>query len=339
LLALLTARIAGASDISDEVSAGTSFPAAHDPKTSFISDRLAGSWDASEKLALSLDAIWTRYDSHTGVAPDDVFNFLLAADWEATEHWSLGAELHGSPRSTAKQGIPIRFGQPIQTGRAVVAAESASYGGSISAEYDTAGDSDFESNVALDFGVTEYAATQHLTAIKTAAGQRLNVAQIREFCALHACGRPLRTAVEGNVSSPLQARATLDVTETLVQNTDLGFTGNYYLYSSAPGDTGYYQLTSLGRVLMGDGFPFEPPRYSIRGTLVERIGGARLSGFSQYARYASENGYALLFGAKFQITPADTLKTWLFADLQRDVPESAKPFITLWGGVGARLSL
>jgi hypothetical protein len=338
LLLALISRTALASDLSDEASAGTTIPASNTPKTTFLSDRLGGRLDVSDAFVVSLDAIWTRYDSHTGVPAANVFNFLLGGDWDATEHWTFGAELHGSPRSTTKQAIPV-FLRRGEGGKAIVVADSWSYGGALSAEYDTAGESAWESNIALDVGLTDYASVQDLTAVRTTLGERLSGAQIEEFCATHSCPAALRRALLGQSSSLLQARATLEFTETIFDNTDVGAAGNYYAYSIDPAAAGYYELTSFGRTLLGDGFPFEPLRYSVRQTVVERIGILRLSGFFQYGHYASENGHALLGSAKLQVAPLPGLKTWIFADLERDLPETTAPFTTVWGGLGLMVSL
>src|SRR5207342_2423063 len=83
---------------------------------------------------------------------ENIWQFAGAADFSTDSHWSFGADIRGSPPSTAKVKNPVP-GEPDKYRSSLV-------GGSASVEYDTAGDGALETLADSDLGLTAFRTTQ-----------------------------------------------------------------------------------------------------------------------------------------------------------------------------------
>src|SRR5436190_24308359 len=97
---------ARANDVSDELTVGELSSSTYGTNSPYMSDRLGGSVDPSEKLSLSLDATFTRYFKENRVPAENIFQFAVAGDYDVDDHWSFGIDARGSPPSTAVMSTP-----------------------------------------------------------------------------------------------------------------------------------------------------------------------------------------------------------------------------------------
>src|SRR5450432_1958944 len=101
LLACAASRTALATDASDELSAGALSSGTARGSSPFLSDRIGGAVDATDALAVSADATFTRYFKSKGASAENILQLAAATDFSPNEHLSFGADVRGSPPSTA----------------------------------------------------------------------------------------------------------------------------------------------------------------------------------------------------------------------------------------------
>src|SRR5882724_1952793 len=154
LLASTFAANAFADDVSDELSAGAISSNVAKGSSPFVSDRLGGSIDTSDALSFSADATFTRYFHARGASGESIFQLAGATDYAPDDHWAFGADVRGSPPSSTNAPDPVTSVRYKYT--------SSSIGGGLSAEYDTAGGTDFETIGDTYFGLTGYRTTQRV---------------------------------------------------------------------------------------------------------------------------------------------------------------------------------
>jgi hypothetical protein len=302
LFAFPPARTALATDVSNEFSAGAISSSTSRGSSPFISDRLGASVDASEALSFSGDLTYTRYFHSHGAAAENIFQLVAASDYMPDDHLSFGIDLRGSPTSTASSTDP--------TTGARYSYKSASLGGGISAEYDTAGDSNVETIADTYLGLTGYRTTQG----------------------------PKGTKEARSASSLLQWRASLGVTEQLWRDTEVGLTGTYYLYSEDPANRGYDGPSIWGREGVSEGVPLEPLRWAIRPSVRQRFGPVKVGAYFHYGRYVDDGGYMIVAALKGALKVSDAFRLWVQVGLQRDNAYGEVLSIP-WGSVGARVML
>jgi hypothetical protein len=199
--------------------------------------------------------------------------------------------------------------------KGAVRDKTSSFGFGLGAEYDTAGDSDAESVLGLAVGTTAYSTTQRARIGKGAA----------------------RVLGPAQASSLLQWRVTASCTETLFEDSDLGISASYYLYSRDPTQSGLYGPAVLGRVAPGDGIPIEPLQYSLRPNLAHRFGPLRFSAYGQLGHYFGGEGWSWIGGLKLRYRFSDMVAAWLSGNLQQDDYASGDDLRILWASAGARL--
>jgi hypothetical protein len=291
-----------ATDVSDELSAGALASSRHG-SSPFVSDRLGGSLDATDELALSVDATFTRYFKSRAASAESILQLDGAVDYAPGDHWAFGADVRGSPPSTVT--VPDATGTKYSY-------RSSLIGGGLSAEYDTAGDSDLETIGDTYLGLTSFRTTQ-----------RSKVP-----------GSPKTTP-----PSLLQWRLSLGLTEVLWQNTEVGLTGTYYLYSDDPVDTGYNGTSVGGRGGVGDGVPLEPLRWALRPMVRERFGPVKLGAYVQYGRYVDDTGYSVMMALKVQWKVTEDVRLWGQLGFQHDRDHTGEALSIPWGSVGVRVML
>src|SRR5579871_1170356 len=128
LLASTAERTALATDVSDELSAGALGGMGLRVASPFVSDRLGGAFDASDALSFSADATFTRYFHSKDAFGENILQLAGSSDYSPDDHWSFGADIRGSPPSTAKVEDP--------TTNQTVKYRSSLVGGGVSVEYD-----------------------------------------------------------------------------------------------------------------------------------------------------------------------------------------------------------
>jgi hypothetical protein len=278
VLASTAPRAARATDVSDELSAGALGGSGLRGASPFVSDRLGGAFDVNDALSFSADATFTRYFHSKEAYGENILQLAAASDYSPDEHWSFGADIRGSPRSTAKVDDPLTGG--------AIKYSSSLLGGGASIEYDTAGDGPIETIADSYLGLTGFRTTQRGSG-KTPA-------------------------------SLLQWRASLGVTEVLWQDTEAGLTGTYYLYSDDPVDSGYSGASVFGRGGVSEGAPLEPLRWSLRPSLRQRFGVLRLGAYVQYGRFVDDAGYSVVTALKAHVKVSSALRLWAQVGYQRD---------------------
>ncbi len=298
LIILSFSARASAIDVSDELTAGALSSNLQRSTSPYLSDRLGTGADATKALSLSADGTYTRYFRANHVPGENIFQFLGAADYEISDHLSFGLDLRGSPPSTAVT--------PTATGS--VKSRTSLVGAGASAEYDTAGDGDFETIAESYVGLTSYSTTQKA-----------------------------RSSTKGSPSSLLQWRASLGVTEIFFRETEGRVFASYYAYSTDPGGTGYFGASVFGREAVGEGLPLEPLRWSLRPSVEQRLGPVKLIGFFQYGHYVDELGWNVAVGLKAQVKVNDAWRVWASINFQRDVESTGENLSIPWGALGARV--
>jgi hypothetical protein len=138
-------------------------------------------------------------------------------------------------------------------------------------------------------------------------------------------------------SSLLQWRATASFTETLFEDSDLGMSASYYLYSRDPTQSGVYGPAVLGRFAVDDGIPIEPLQYSLRPDIVHRFGPLRASAYGQLGHYLGGEGWSWIGGLKLRYRFSDMVSAWLSGNLQHDDYASGDDLRIVWVNAGARL--
>jgi hypothetical protein len=268
--------------------------------------------DFSDATSLHLDTIFTHYGRTEDSAADNILQFILGGTWEPNDHVAIDVDGSISPPSTTT--APAAASPGLPAGR--YKERTSSLGALVSAEYDTAGESNLESAVDLTAGVTKYSTTQR---------RRSGVAGSR-------------------VSGPAQGAAlaqwkmALGVTETLCEDTDLGVTGTYYLYSADPTDSGYYGAAVFGRGATAiDGIPLEPLRYAIRPSVVQRFGDLQVRASFQYGGHVDGAGYGVLGGVKIQYRIMRPLKVWVLGYHEHEIDGAGVGENIDWGSLGGTL--
>jgi hypothetical protein len=299
LVVLLVATTARAADVSDELTVGALSSGTQPASSPYVSDRLGGALDASERVALSLDGTYTRYLKANHVPAENIFQIAAAADYTPSDHWAFGVDLRASPPSTAVTSTPAGT---VRSRTSLVAA-------GLSAEYDTAGDGPSETIAESYVGLTSYSTTQRA-----------------------------RLGTKATPPSLTQFRLSPTLTEILWQDTEGELSVSYYAYSTDPQGTGYFGASVFGHGSISEGLPLEPLRWSARPTVRRRLGPMKLSAFFQYGRYVGDGGFSAITGLRAQAKVSDEWKLWASFSFQRDVESTGEVLSIPWGAIGARVS-
>jgi hypothetical protein len=299
---------ARANDVSDELTVGELSSSTYGTNSPYMSDRLGGSVDPSEKLSLSLDATFTRYFKENRVPAENIFQFAVAGDYDVDDHWSFGIDARGSPPSTAVTPTPAG---PVRSRTSLL-------GAGLSVEYDSASEDDsstpderrFETIVESSLVLTEYSTTQRS-----------------------------RFAGRSSPSSLTQFRGSAGVTEVFWQTTETGLFATWFGFSTDPTGTGYFGTSVFGREAVSEGLPLEPLRWSVRPSFRQRFGSVHVGAYVQYGRYVDDAGWNITAGVKTQIKVSSAWRIWASANLQRDDESSGGTLLIPWASIGARVVL
>jgi hypothetical protein len=340
LLGGLAAPARGATlAVADELSAGSTQATASNPNSWYLSDRLSGIADL-RSVSLRLDAQWTHdaaspapAGANFATSAADVFLLSLGAEWQPTSHLLFGLEGDYSPPASTATDAPITLTSTSRGARSTsdedarLASRTSTAGGALWAGYDTAGDSRFETNIEAGFGATEYFLDDQITDVWSSRLDRAQpTSSVLASCAAHRCSPSLLAALEARPAALFQGKASLALTETIADDTDLRVAGNYYFYDKDPTRVGYFSRASHGRLQtreasFGGGLPIAPYMFTVQPSFTERVGGVSVALSFQFGQYVSDEAYSydLNLGIKTQYKISRRFRVWLKVSGQRDV--------------------
>jgi len=363
-LVVLIGATARAHSVGDEVSAGVQQPTGNVPRSYFVSERVTGALDVKESFTLRLDAMYT-FDAPSpavkpmmgmpaafGTSADNIFYLDLGADWDINDHWSLFADVNGSPPSTivADSSVSIANDQ----WDALVRSRTWSVGAILGGGWDQASDGKASSAIDASVNFLFYETDQHILDLRSRfTGKVFTPQQGYAACLLRpeACNPELRSTFR-NAANPNykpsdvgQFNFGLTFTETIFRNTDLALAGNYYVYTSDPTQAGYYTLATFGRTNWGAGIAIAPYWFTIRPSVTQRFGNFSAGINFMYGDYVPGQGYDLTLGFKLQYKIVKeswkrlrNVKVWLTGTGQRDVDSTGTPMLSGTLALGAKVN-
>src|SRR5437588_12357768 len=89
LVIALAPSAARADGAREEVATGGSWASATSPGSTWISDKLAGMWDADDKLQMRVDLSATHAYGNAGSITGEVLNAAASVDYTIDDHWSV----------------------------------------------------------------------------------------------------------------------------------------------------------------------------------------------------------------------------------------------------------
>lgn len=311
-------------------------------------DTISGLADASDVVALRF-GITLTHDQATQPAQGAQFadtggNIaagMVGLDWSPSEHVPLAFEINASPKSSSASDASITFdenGSPISAD-ALLRSTSRSLGFALSAGYETAGDSDYETATNGSFSVTHFNTVQNIAAFQGASGL------VDSQRVIAACGRSsskgcrqLTALFRARPADINQFRVSALISETLFVDTDLTLNGAYYFYDQDPTQVGYFTLASFGRTALGAGVPIAPLNFTVRPEVAHRFGALSINLSYQYVKYVTGEGYANSVGLKIQYKFSKVFKMWITGNGQNDVDAQGDSTKSSTLALGARYS-
>jgi hypothetical protein len=339
--------IAQAGTLSDQFSAGAAPTNEAAPRTTFISDRLIGTNELSEKVGLTYDgtlmhdsgapAVGTGFPDRGGT----VLRFGLGADWQISSHWALLGRGVASLPSTSLTAATIPFETAAgmsTTVDAEVRVHSWSWGGELGVEYDSLELMKLQVIATVTAGATDYDSTQRLRRLRQVNGNVVTLAELQQRCRQRGCSAQIRSLLRRDQFNVVQGYGAADV--TLVGRwLDGGVAGTVYAYSQDPGDLGFFGVAAFGRgAVIGDATTFAPLRWSARGHALARAGRWRLGLTGELDGYAAGMGNSTVATLKPSFDLTRALRLWVVAAVQHDWDDKGYSGTTAWGAVGLRLS-
>ncbi len=242
-------------------------------------------------------------------------NAVGGLSWKLSNHATLGAFVGGSPSSAFD--VATQFAVGTATASALVRTDSRSYGGGLRAEFQTAGDSDFESDLTLSASLTDISVDQAIEQLDTSAITG-GVSELLTRCknSHSAACRSVETALAPSPRT-LHVRdfvASLEYTATVAQDTDVSVEVARHSYGGDdPNGVGYFggivvgpstaathglghgrasQADSAGFIPLVGGIPLGPTETSVGAGLSHAFGKLRLGVLAGYENYyeSSANG-------------------------------------------------
>jgi len=117
------------------------------------------------------------------------------------------------------------------------------------------------------------------------------------------------------------AKLSLSASATIAQDTDVGLSGDYFLYKEDPTQVGYYSVGSAGRthIAGGSGVAIAPLRFVVRPEVVQRFGDFSVGVWGEGGRYAVGAGQSTRGGGiKVQFRFTKAFRIWATGARQRD---------------------
>ncbi|HEY5925146.1 MAG TPA: hypothetical protein VIV11_25865 [Kofleriaceae bacterium] len=295
-----------ADSISQEVSVGTTVVTAADAASQWISDRIAGSWEPSERWRVELEMSATRSRSTAiSARASDGVGGSLAADLSPSSHWSLGLILGWAPYVTKSSFARIEAeGLPDDMVEADVNVVSSSWMTSVglSATYDSGGTGDFSTTASFRIGGSYYDSEQAIVTVRDPDTLRtFTPAELREHCEYYECDAELREGLWPQWTQVQQFTLGASVTETLYQDTDLGMDIEFYLYNQDPTRAGYFTMTTVDGGNLGEGISVTPMDYAVSPSIAHRFGDVAATGTLSYGKYIHDLGHDVTASLRVQV--------------------------------------
>lgn len=326
-VALLFSPAALGHSVGNELSVSASTTTDTDGKPQrTVSDTLDATVDIiADKLAATL--LYSALRDQSG----EFRHFIGAgADYLLNDHFSLSLFFSRTPVKNGLYEIPPEVldpcaqkvpgpegeklkaacADPKTAPVAVLVTKDSTTGLSLTAAYDTAGDSNFETSVDLTAGLTRYSLDQ---IPKMKSGKTL-IDPCKTVKCTNKKGKPYLDRLN-------QLKVTLGLTEILFDNTTVGLRLSYYAFDDDPTSAGTH-ISRLGEPV-GAGIPAAPMDYDIRPSVSHRFGkmlAASLS-FSR-GKYSGDIGSTIVLTGKLTVKPVKALRTWVSVSGQRDLPPS-----------------
>ncbi len=255
------------------------------PEASWISDKIAGVWDANDDVQVRLDFAATRTSGN-------VLNTSLSVDYTIDRHWSMHASAGWSPESEtyATEGVDTG-GDMLADAYLRAASSSVSAGASVG--YETGGDSDRETSASLSMNATYFQSQQELTSVRDVDGLMYGVQAMRTACATQYCDSQLQGALWPQWAQLGQFAIGGSVSETIDDDTDIGVDAAYYLYDRDPQKLGYFTLATIGRGTLGTATGVAPSQYTVTPSVSQRWGDVAATASLAYGSYLEDQGYEL----------------------------------------------
>jgi hypothetical protein len=342
LLVLVSAAVARAHSISNEVAVGTTQDTPGNPHGTNISDQLTARFDVIETLVLKMGGAFTYEGSspppagaYFQTSSAQVVSFLVGAEWDVTPRINLYGEGILSPRASQTFDSTLQYKTDAGTITDDIRLNNSTstIGATLGLSVMVGGeemDGLAFAGLLLDANVgwTAFSTEQKLGAIYSEGSQKpVSAATLRTLCKLavttaqrQVC-RALQPALQGGEDTLNQFRIGLGAIQPLGRNTDLGLSGAYYAYDQDPAAVGFFtaRVTLLHLdTTLGAGMPLAPQRYTIRPQVEQRLGIASLGLWYQFTEYASDEGYANGVGARVQVNLGRFWRVWLAGSLQFD---------------------
>ena len=341
--ALIVAGAASASSVRDEITVGGAHSTPQNPRAGNFSNLFGLSVDVGAQWTVSGTAQVTLEEGTPAPAGSGfadgggtVTDFSLGVEWDATDNWSIGVTLDGSPESAIATDaqFPVRTSQGTEQADALLRARSSNTWGELSVTYDTAGTSDLEWTFTGAFALSRFETQQRVEQARV-GGVTLTPGELRTLCSASNSGcRAYVPAIDGFSDELRSARITGGALATIKNDTDVGLTVDYYRYFDDPGSVGVYSIAAIGR--FGAGAPIAPLRYLIRPEVTHRAGALSLRVWLQGGEYAADVGQSTAgLGMKVQYKLTREFRMWISATGQRDVGTSGDVSRSGWVSLGA----
>jgi hypothetical protein len=308
---------------------------------------LSGLFDLSPTIDLNF-SITDTHDNRVpptpgtkfGTSASNIWNLSTGVSWSSGDHASFGVAGSLSPKSNSSFDTPVVVGSLSDDAR--LGARSGTYGFSFAADYDTAGESDFESAPSLNIAYTHITTDQALEDL--ISGKRdENLAKIRLACqgsrspsCVHL--RPLLAARNADLD---QLAVTASFEATLYRNTTVLLSGTYYSYfGEDPTTIGLFSVALLGRTTpkvktppakahkgggvaetfdFGGGIPLAPLTWDSRIGLSQKFGDFTIGVVVEYGNYFNDSGHTESIAGKVSYAFAEHWKASATLGSSRDV--------------------
>ena len=350
-LALMVAATApptaGAASLSVSGGSGSTQSSPNSPVGNYEDAALSGLFDISPTIDLSF-SLTDTHDNRVpptpgtkfGTSASNIWNLSAGLGWSSGDHASFGVAASLSPKSNSSFDTPVVVGSLSNDGR--IGARSGTYGFSVAADYDTSGDSDFESAPSLNIAYTHISSDQALEDL--ISGKRdENLAKIRAACQgsrSPSCThlRPLLAARNADLD---QLGVTASYAATLFRNSTVLLSGTYYNYfGEDPNTLGLFSVALLGRTTpkvkapsakahkggsvaetfdFGGGIPVAALTWDSRIGLSQKLGGFTVGVVLEYGSYFNDSGHTESIAGKLSYAFSEHWKASATLGSSRDV--------------------
>lgn len=232
--------------------------------------------------------------------------------WNKDEHWSFDFGLGLSPRSVSLSSTTISYdvtgpkgGTTTSEQAALLKSSSSSINFALGVNYDTNGDSDYETSFSLGVWPSRVVSLQTVEELQAANGSTLTKDQLLQDCQKGAAGKPpkamlkackkLMPLLKSQEASVVTMPIFFSVTESIKSNTDVTLGGTYYVYSQNPNDVGYFTLAAQGKqsqnasASFGSGISVSPYLFGSTATVAHKFGPLKVTVGGSYNRYLPED--------------------------------------------------